>query len=260
MFPGTVDQVAEAVDRVVAHHNAFADKHGPLGPVESYVVGGRESFDHIGRVVRRHVAPGGRVLDFGCGRCVKAAVLADLGYAVVAVDDFGDPWHATDPARPERIRRFAADNDVAVADSLDAVAGRFDMVMLHDVLEHLHDSPRPLLERLVGLLHPGGYLFVTVPNAANLRKRLAVLRGKTNLPRFADYWHEEGPWRGHVREYVRGDLTELARHLGLEVVELRSCHHMLGKIPQPARPLFRLATVVAPGWRDTWLLLARVAR
>ena len=56
------------------------------------------------------------------------------------------------------------------------------MVMSHDVLEHLHHSPRDLLNDLCELIKPNALLFITVPNAVNIRKRIDVLRGKTNLP------------------------------------------------------------------------------
>src|SRR4030042_560440 len=53
----------------------------------------------------------------------------------------------------------------------------FDMLMMHDVLEHLHDSPRDLLNDLLELVKPEGYLFITVPNAVNIKKRISVLFG-----------------------------------------------------------------------------------
>ena len=53
-------------------------------------------------------------------------------------------------------------------------ANFFDMVMIHDVLEHLHNSPRILLTELLRFVKPNGFFFATVPNAVNLRKRVNV--------------------------------------------------------------------------------------
>jgi SAM-dependent methyltransferase len=131
------------------------------------------------------------------------------------------------------------------------------MVMLHDVLEHLHDSPRDLLNDLLELATPTGLLFVTVPSAVNIRKRVNVLLGKTNLPPFEGYYWYPGPWRGHIREYVRDDLLKLCEYLNLEVLELRNCDHMLRVLPRAYRPVYLFITKFFPGWKDSWLLVAR---
>ena len=138
-------------------------------------------------------------------------------------------------------------------------SGMFDMVMALHVMEHLHDSPKAILDRMMDACKPGGLLLLTVPNAVNIRKRIDVLRGKTNLPDFTTYYQTEGSWRGHVREYVKDDLAQLARFQNLEVLELRSVHNMLQKVPPPVQFLYRALTVMFEGWRDTWLLLARKA-
>ena len=83
--------------------------------------------------------------------------------------------------------------------------------MLNDVIEHLHNSPRSILLALLEALKDEGVLLITVPNAGNIRKRLDLLRGKTNLPPFSQYYWHPDPWRGHVREYVHGDLEQLAQ-------------------------------------------------
>jgi SAM-dependent methyltransferase len=140
---------------------------------------------------------------------------------------------------------------------LSSQLGKFDLVMLADVLEHLHHSPRTLLADLLRLVKPAGYLLITVPNAANVRKRLAIVRGKTNLPPFDQFYWSEGLWRGHIREYTKEDLAALASYLELRTLELRSAHHMLGKVPKYMKLAYQAVTVLFPGWRDSWVLLAQ---
>lgn len=130
------------------------------------------------------------------------------------------------------------------------------MVMMHDVLEHLHDSPRELLNSLVKLIKPEGLLFIPVPNAVNIRKRISVLLGKKifldlNLI-IGTLGHGQ-----HIREYVRDDLVKLLEYLGVLIVELRSCHHMLQKIPRSIRPFYVCFTSLFQGCRDSWLLVAK---
>lgn len=248
---------------MAAHADAIAEALATVRekfPFEGYIDAAVESFGTIGSVCLRHLPRGARILDFGCGPCDKTGILPPLGFECVGYDDFGDPWHSVDD-RLERIREYAEDIGidlrVASGDEYPFEPESFDMVMLHDVLEHIHDSPRELLNGLVTLMKPGGYLFVTVPNAANLRKRAHLLMGRTNLPPYAAFYWSPNPWRGHVREYVRGDLRSLTAFLGLDLVELGGRHHMLRKIPRLAHGPYRALTSVLTGCRDTWMLVAR---
>ena len=213
----------------------------------------------IARTVARYLPSGARLLDFGAGAADKTAVLAALGYRCTAVDDLGDEWHLRGGAR-ERILAFAAEMNIDFVTSLSDVGAdaSFDMVMLHDVLEEMHDSPRYLLVDLLRRVREGGYLFVTVPNHVNLRKRIAVLFGRTNNPRYEVYYWYPGPrWRGPVREYTRGDCIALAGALGLEIVELTGAHHMLGQLPAKLRWPYRAVSRLLPNTRDTWSMVAR---
>jgi SAM-dependent methyltransferase len=183
-----------------------------------------------------------------------------LGFHCSAYDDLQDEWHKI-PGNREKILSFAnkcgIDFKYANAERLPLEKNSFDMIMLHDVLEHLHDSPRDLLNDLLELAKPNGLLFVTVPNAVNIRKRKDVIFGKTNLPPFEGYYWYPGSWRGHIREYVQNDLVKLSEYLNLEVLELRSCDHMLEKLPNSIRPVYLLLTNIFRGWKDSWLLVAR---
>lgn len=213
----------------------------------------------IARTVARYLPPGSTLLDFGAGAADKTAPLAVLGYRCTAVDDLGDEWHQRGDSR-QKILDFARDVGIEYLTSTADLPARetFDMVMLHDVLEELHDSPRHLLIDLLSHVRPGGYLFVTVPNHVNLRKRIAVLFGRTNNPRFeVFYWYPGDRWRGPVREYTRGDCVGLAEALDLEIVELTGAHHMLGQVPRRMRGAYRAVSRLMPNTRDTWSMVAR---
>ena len=214
----------------------------------------------VAATVLRYLKPGSTILDFGCGPCDKTAVLQSLGFRCSACDDLEDDWHKI-PGNRDKILAFANELGIDFKHGKEQLLGgkrnAFDMIMLHDVLEHLHDSPRDLLNDLLELAKPGGLLFVTVPNAVNVRKRISVLFGKTNLPRFEGYYWYPGAWRGHVREYVRDDLVLLSRYLNLDVLELRSCDFMLGKLPTGLRSAYVLATNLFRGFKDSWLLVSR---
>lgn len=213
----------------------------------------------VAEIVSRYLPVGSTILDFGAGPIDKTAILASVGYKCVAMDDLDDVWHKRSKAR-EAILDFAKDMNVdfIVTNGEIPVSGQqFDMIMLHHVLEHLHDSPRYLLITLIERLRDGGYLFISVPNHVNLRKRFAVLLGKTSLPAYNHYYWYPGPWRGHVREYTKGDCIALAEALGLEIVEIRGVHNMLEKVPRRLRRLYLSLSRLAPSTRDTWSMVAR---
>ena len=134
---------------------------------------------------------------------------------------------------------------------------RFDMVMIHDVIEHFADSPREILLWLVGLLKPGGYLYISVPNAVNLRKRLLVLSGNTNYPRFPAYFWSGRQWRGHKREYVKDDLSQLCEFLGLKCILLRGEHHRLNALPRWSRTFYKMTVGRVDSLRETLALIAQ---
>lgn len=208
----------------------------------------------------RYLKPGARILDFGCGPCDKTAILQELGFKTAGYDDLQEDWHKV-PGNRDLILRFAKESgiDFRLNQGPPAPFERdvFDMVMLNDVLEHIHDSPRDLLNDLLELATPEGILFITVPNQVNIKKRIEVLMGRTNLTAYETYYWAENPWRGHIREYVRDDLEKLAEYLDLDVLELRGVDHMLQKLPRVARTPYRLATALFPGWKDSWLMVAR---
>jgi SAM-dependent methyltransferase len=226
-------------------------------PFPGYIEAAPRSHRETAETVVRHLSPGSRILDFAAGPLDKTAVLRRLGYDCAAYDDLSDVWHLADDNRQtilEYARRIGIEYTLAPEPLPE---GPFDMVMAHDILEHLHESPRRILTELLQRTREHGLLFVTVPNAVNLRKRAAVLRGGTNHPKFPSYFWYENEWRGHIREYVRDDLEQLADLMDLDIVELRGTHHLAHRLPSPIRMPYLAATRIFDGLRDTWLLLAR---
>lgn len=219
-----------------------------------------DAFLNIADTVMRHLPNGGKILDFGCGPMDKTAVLARLGYQCVGYDDLNDPWHRV-PGNLEKIKEFARREsmrlDLAADGPMPYEKNSFDLVMSNDVFEHIHDSPRELVNDLVEFLKPGGFLMITVPNAVNIRKRLEVLRGRTNLPGFDGFYWLPGSWRGHVREYVRGDLVAMNKYLKLDMVELRGCDHMLVRVPKRFQKVYVAITNLADGLKDSWTYVGR---
>lgn len=91
---------------------------------------------------------------------------------------------------------------------------RFDVIVMGFVLEHV-DDPERILERFKRFLKPGGSLFITVPNAKSLNRRLGLELGKID-----DIYslNENDIALGHKRQYSRETLTAAVRRHGYEIV------------------------------------------
>jgi len=232
-------------------------------PFKGYVRPKSGSYGDIARTLLKWITPPAKLLDFGAGPCDKTAVLSLLGFDCSACDDLRDNWHLIGDNQ-KRILEFARELGIRFSliegnMKLPFRQAEFDALLMHDVLEHLHESPKGWLLMLLDLVKPEGFLFVTVPNAVNLVKRAKVLCGKTNLPSFDSYYWYPGPWRGHVREYTKDDLRRLCEYLDLDVLELRGSHHALNAVPSHLKPFWIMFTSLIPSARDELSLVAKKA-
>jgi SAM-dependent methyltransferase len=162
------------------------------------------------RVTRYHdffvtrVRPGERVLDIGCGKGELAHDLAERASAVVVgIDD--DPAHLGF-ARSRSAHPRVDYVEGSVPETLPD--GRFDVVVLSNVLEHFEHRV-PLLRTLVASAGPRRVL-VRVPMRA--RHWSVPVREELGLAHFSD--------PGHWTEYDEDGLRAELAAAGLDVVEL----------------------------------------
>ena len=138
----------------------------------------------------RRYASGKTVLDAACGTGYGSALLAETAPSVVGVDIARD---AVEYARAH----FTAPNlRFAQADclALPFAAGRFDLVVAFEIIEHL-DNPEAFLAELRRVLDPSGLLILSTPN----RLYYTDDRGEIN------------PF--HRREFCYAEFDEILRPL-----------------------------------------------
>ncbi len=174
-------------------------------------------------IVRDAIGSTGTVVDVGGGISPFAPGAAELGYHTLLFDD-----HLTDSTTTVKERTLedvikprgveVHHRDVQ-AHGLGLPDESVDAFTSFGVLEHLHGSPKPLLEEMMRCLRPGGVLFLGAPNCVNLRKRLTVPFGYGKWSRFED-WYEPLQFRGHVREPDVEDLRRIGEDMGLAEIRI----------------------------------------
>lgn len=167
---------------------------------------GRENNSHSLMVAL--VGSGKRVLDLGCATGYLARSLVERGNTVSGVE--------VDPAAAEKARPDLEQLVVGDLTVLDLAAelgeGRFDVVVIGDVLEHLVD-PLPILRQVRPLLAPGGYVVISIPNIAHASVRLALLAGRF------DYTPTGLLDTTHLRFFTRDSVSTLLHDAGLAAAE-----------------------------------------
>ena len=97
---------------------------------------------------------------------------------------------------------------------------KFDVIVAGFVLEHV-DNPSKILQYYKKYLSPGGKLFLTVPNAEVLNRRLGHLAGM--LPDMQEL-SEHDHLCGHKRYYTVDSLTEEIEQAGYKIVRLEGIY------------------------------------
>jgi SAM-dependent methyltransferase len=156
------------------------------------------------RFLGKHVRPGDRALDLGCGDGTFTALLAQAGAQPVGVEVAESALRRARTTHPEiRFLLTPLDGPLPFDD------GSFDLVWASEVIEHVPDTARWLSE-VRRVLPPGGRLLLTTPN----HPRLAVLLH--GLEHYAE------PLSDHLHLYTRRSLRRVLEEFGFGEIALRA--------------------------------------
>jgi O-antigen biosynthesis protein len=195
---------------------------GSAAPVVTYFEAGRamaeDYYSHPRPEVRALFPPSARfVVDVGCGAGTLGAAIKreHPGTQVRGIEIV-----------PEAAARAAQVLDDVVVGSGDGAMPESwpppDCVILADVLEHMAD-PWAALRRWRARIRDGGYLLVSLPNAAHSSVIAGLWRGRW------DYVDEGVLDRTHLRFFTRATALELVTGLGFEVEVVRRAIKLPGE-------------------------------
>jgi SAM-dependent methyltransferase len=187
-----------------------------------------ERYALVLKLLKQRSAPPAKVLELGAAPGEQSVLLAEAGYDVTAVDIgiASDDWQGAEEGTMEK--RFADAGVELVLWNLEEPPyplpdDTYDAVVLTEVFEHLRDYPVTALKEARRVLKPGGSLFLTTPNAAYIKNRLQLLRGRNTATKLED-WIGGLPFARHAREYTFDEMAEMMRVAGLEVTESLGRH------------------------------------
>jgi SAM-dependent methyltransferase len=202
---------AVRLERVTTKHvpGGTTDKRAILGhPSQVWTRGLERRLD----LVRRHVGlEGKRILDIGCG----------VGAFVRRLGEFSDRVYGTDIDR-ESVRRGSEalpNLALALAEHMPFKDGAFDVILLHEVLEHVDDDAATLKEAR-RLLAPGGRVVVFCPNRLYPFETHGIFLGRRyvfgNIP-LVNWLPDAARNRlvPHARAYTKRRLARVYRRAGL---------------------------------------------
>lgn len=126
----------------------------------------------------------------------------------------------------------------AYAEGLPFTDNTYDLVICSEVIEHLPNSPKPLLEDIHRILRKGGWLILTTPNYVSLVRRIKTLFGYSSEDPIDQYYSIDYPfeivYRGHNREYTRDEVKYMLDQEHFTIERLLMCNYC----PQDLQTLF----------------------
>lgn len=147
------------------------------------------------RIVERFVS-GGKILDAGCGNGFFLKTLEDGQWETYAMD-----------VKCHDSAGFSGEFFEGRFDHEKPPWNGFDAITLWHVFEHLY-HPEKALENASALLTEGGFLFLAIPDLANLDRRI-----------FGKYWVGWDPPR-HIATYSATAIETLLRRSGLHPIDV----------------------------------------
>lgn len=197
--------------------------------------------------VTQHVPAGARIIEYGAVPLLTTAALAELGYAVQALDVAPARFESAIESLGLDVRK--SDIETQPAPFADE---SFDAALFNELFEHLRINPIATFREVRRVLRVDGLLLLSTPN-------LRSLRGIRNL-----LWHNQahaasaGVYQqyekletvghmGHVREYTTREVADFLTQagFGVEKVLYRGGHGRgaVGLIERAApqlRPFFSI--------------------
>lgn len=166
------------------------------------------TYINIVSVLKKHLKDGLRVLDIGCGVGSLDFYIAHSVNANVYGVDYSEQAIRMAQINSKILGLTARTNYYVTDFPKSSIKGRYDLIILSEVLEHLKNDKLALM-KIYCLMRPGGLLFISVPLSNAPLYRMGVL-------------HNFDEKVGHLRRYDYKGLISLLNDCNFKVIE--SCY------------------------------------
>ena len=164
--------------------------------------------------------PSTKVLDVGGGKGRLSTLLSDLELNCVNIDCLfldNDALNVEGKPLVPLVSSYNREKGVDVVardvyeDGIPFPDDSFDLAIFSEVIEHLPNSPKPLLAEMYRVLRKGGWIILTTPNLVSFKKRILTLYGLSTRSPIKSFYQMEGypigtVYRGHNREYTLEEI------------------------------------------------------
>jgi SAM-dependent methyltransferase len=97
------------------------------------------------------------------------------------------------------------------------VGSDYDVILFCEILEHLLVDPAPLMDRLKGMLRPGGSLMLTTPNVFSRHNQTLWQAGQN----IYEWYSPNGPYGRHNRVWSGAEIRHFATNVwGFKAAQL----------------------------------------
>jgi len=188
----------------------------------------------------------GKLLDFGAGKGILVKAAHDRGWNAMGYDV--DCQAMNQVGEKLGIKMFCGDFN-----KIDFEPKSFDVVTLHQVLEHLK-SPRAYLETITSILRDGGILFLACPNIRSFSSTLKFFLEKLGIRKrkVGSYYDTDH----HLWYFTHSTLSRLLRDFNYEILDIRSGHQCRPRQSRLVRFWMRNITERFV-WKSSFLMILR---
>jgi 2-polyprenyl-3-methyl-5-hydroxy-6-metoxy-1,4-benzoquinol methylase len=177
--------------------------------------------------------PKTRVVDLGGGKGRIAVLLSELGLECTIVDSLYEDNSAVNVLEQPHLpllTSYLKGKGVCIIpqdfyqNGIPLPNEAAELVIFSEVIEHLPNSPKPVLADIWRKLVPGGWLIITTPNVASMGNRKRALFGQSCREDIDVYYKMEGyppgsVYRGHNREFTRNEVEYMLKQEKFDIVK-----------------------------------------
>lgn len=188
-------------------------KYGAIAPKYYDMFGKEETehyYEHILSVIQPYITVESKLLDVAGAWGELAKFISDKGFRNITVVDPNEL--CIDRAKEKELTTSLCSS----VDMADHLTEKYELIILNHTLEHIVDVEKSM-ENINALLKDNGYIFIEVPDAAS------YLNEDSAPFNFLTY--------EHVLHLTSGDLNNIARIYGYDVVEIKEYYKKVSHYP-----------------------------